>query len=144
MAREQWKTAGIYIGGIGLVVTILGSLIGIAWGGSGKLTAFEKDIESNRSNTQISIDSVKELADIVSGLKKEHAKDYRELKNEVNESKLRDARIATQYAAILGHMSRQTASGNEMKVSISGLQVDMGKIQTKVDTLFKDNSNVKN
>jgi hypothetical protein len=161
MAADQLKKIGLYIGGIGLVLTVLGSVVGMAWTGSGALTSHSLTIKNNEEASRIAIEavadnqsedraSVKELAGIVSLIREEHAKDYKELKEEDNESKIRYERTATQYATILSHMQQQTESGkhtektisdfkSEMGSSIGSLKVDMGKMQTKVESLFKDN-----
>lgn len=160
MAKEQLKKIGLYIGGIGLILSVLGSVVGMAWKGSSALTSYDLTIENDRQIALTGISavaenqaedraSVKELAGIVSLLKKEtrsdyikfreeHAKDVKELRQDISDSKIRDERMATQYTAILGHMTQQTASDKRQESSIGNIQVDIGKLQTQYDTLTKD------
>ena len=160
MAKEQWKKIGVIIAGISLVIVVIGSVLGMAWKGSGELTRFNLTLEANAKASVDGISavaenqaedrsSVKELAGIVSLLKKEtrddymkfkeeHSKDVKELRQDISDSKIRDERMATQYTAILGHMTQQTASDKRQESSIGNIQVDIGKLQTQYDTLTKD------
>jgi hypothetical protein len=160
MAAEQLKKIGLYIGGVSLIITVLGSVVGMAWKGSSALTSYDLTIQNNEKVARSGIDavaenqaedraSVKELAGIVSLLKKEtreeyikfreeHAKDVKELRQDISDSKVRDERMSTQYTAILSHMTQQTASDKRQESSIGNIQVDIGKLQTQYDTLTKD------
>lgn len=134
MAKEQWKKVGVIGSLIGLAVVI----VGIAWAGGGRVTGVERDIEHVQNNATEDRDSIKDVAILVSALKEKQASDYKELKQDANDAKLRDERQSTQYTAILLHMKQQTEHVRKADESISDMKSDIGKIQVKVDTLIKD------
>lgn len=149
MADKQWRKIGVYVGGTSLLITVLGSVIGMAWGGSSKLTAFEKDIKANSKDAKAGIKIVtdnqtedrvayKELAVIVSDMKQDHANDYKELKQDVNDAKLRDARTATQYTQILSHMQQSTAHDERESKAREQIQIKLTEVQVKVETLINN------
>lgn len=160
MAKEQWKKLGIYIGGTSLILGVLGSMIGLVAAGSSKFTAYDKDIQANELKAETAIQAVttkvtgeigviagnqaedrtaiKDIAEIVAKLIEANDKDHKEFRRDDGEAKLRDARMATQYTAILNHMQQQTEHVKKADSAITKIQVDVGKIQTQVDTLIKD------
>lgn len=149
MAKEQVKKLGIFIAGVGLFISILGGMFGLVWAGSRKFTTVEKDMEIHRTEATTGIKSVadnqsedrvniKSIADLVSEIQQTHEDDYKELKQDGNDAKLRDERQSTQYQAILGHMTEQTTMGKRFGQDISDMRLDIGKMQTKMETLTKD------
>ena len=134
MAKEQWKKIGTIGGVISLVIVI----VGMAWAGGGRVTGVEKDIDSVKANAIEDRDSIKNVSILVSALKEKQAADYKELKQDANDAKIRDERQSTQYTAILSHMEQQTEHVKKADESISDMKGDIGKIQVKIDTLTKD------
>ncbi len=134
MAKEQWKK----IGAIGGLVTLSILIVGMAWSGGGRVTGVEKDIEHVQDNATEDRNSIKDVCTLVSALKDKQASDYKELKQDANDAKLRDERQSTQYTAILSHMQQQTEHVKKADESISDMKGDIGKIQVKIDTLTKD------
>jgi hypothetical protein len=149
MAKEQWKKLGIYIGGTSLVLGLLGSMVGIVWAGSGKFTAYDKDIKSNATKASVEINAVAEnqaedrlamkgIADVLAKLQEKQSEDYRELKDADNAGEVRAEKISSQFTLILGHMTQQTEATKRTDSAIGGIQVDIGKLQTQYKTLTKD------
>ncbi len=134
MAKEQWKKIGIIGSLVGLVIVI----VGIAWAGGGRVTGVEKDIEHVQKDATEDRVAIKDVATLVTALKEKQASDYKELKQDANDAKLRDERQSTQYTAILSHMQQQTEHVKKADDSISDMKTDIGKIQVKIDTLTKD------
>ena len=134
MAKEQWKRVGVVGGMVSLAIVI----VGIAWAGGGRVTSVEKDIEHVQTNAAEDRESIKDVATLVTALKEKQASDYKELKQDANDAKLRDERQSTQYTAILSHMQQQTDHVKKADESISDMKGDIGKIQVKIDTLTKD------
>jgi hypothetical protein len=159
-AKEQWKKLGIYIGGTSLVLGLLGSMIGIVWAGSGKFTAYDKDIGANalkadtdikavhkEVNSEIGIVAnnqaedrlaIKEIASIVAKLKDKENEHYQELKDADNAGEVRSEKISSQFTLILSHMAQQTETTKRTDSAIGGIRVDIGKLQTQYKTLTKD------
>lgn len=160
MAKEQIRTIALVIAVISLLLGSAGSVVAVAWKGSGRLTSAEKDIETGANNAvagrKIIADNqaedrkaIEKVAEIMSDLrlrvnediismKEKHNIDYRELKADAENAKLRDERQATQYAAILSHMARQTINDTRSDISLNAMQVDIGKMQAQMETLTKD------
>lgn len=160
MAREQWKKLGIYIAGTSFVLGLLGGMIGIVWAGSGRFTAYDKDIQFNAAKSETAIKAVykkidgdisvltdnqtedrlaiKEIADIVAKLKDKQNEDYKELKEADSAGEVRAEKISSQFTLILSHMTQQTEATKRTDTAINGIQVDIGKLQTQYETLTKD------
>ena len=134
MAKEQWKKAGV----IGSLIALGLMVVGLAWAGGGRLVSVEKDIENHASNQAEDRSTIKEIVAIVTKLKEMNDKEHKALRKDSSEAELRDARMATQYTSILSHMTQQTKHTEASDSSIKRIEVDLGKIQTKVDTLIKD------
>ncbi len=123
---------------MGGMVSLAIVIVGIAWAGGGRVTSVEKDIEHVQTNAAEDRESIKDVATLVTALKEKQASDYKELKQDANDAKLRDERQSTQYTAILSHMQQQTDHVKKADESISDMKGDIGKIQVKIDTLTKD------
>lgn len=156
MAKEQWKKIGIISG----LVTLGLSILILAAAGGGKAMAMEKDIESNAKLANKSIENVSlqstrdiqavssnqvedrasilEIGNLVKSLQDKQNEDYKELKQENNDDKVRAEKIASQFGLILTHMSQQTELGKRQDRSIGDINVSIGKIETKVETLITD------
>lgn len=160
MAKEQWKKIGVWVAAVAFLVTVLGSLVGFAFVGGSELTGAKKDIVNDRTTASRDTQAVAmvaardtqavaenqaedrkaivQVAKVVADLKDQHNADFKELKQDSNDAKLRDERQATQYTAILSHMQQQTNHVKKADESISDMKTDIGKIQVKIDTLTKD------
>lgn len=134
MAKEQWKKIGVVGGTVGLAIVI----VGIAWAGGGRVTGVEKDIESVKGNAVEDRQSIRDVSVLVTALKDKQASDYKELKQDANDAKLRDERQSTQYTAILSHMQQQTEHVKKADESIGRIQTDVGKMQVQIETLTRD------
>ncbi len=156
MAKEQWKK----IGAISGLVTLGLSILVMAVLGGGKAMAIEKDIEANAKLVTSSIEraaenagnavkvvsdnqvedrnSIIEIASLVKSLQEKQNIDYRELKQENNDNKVRDEKTASEYGLILSHMTQQTAAVSQLSTSLTEVQVNTGKLQAQYETLTKD------
>jgi K+/H+ antiporter YhaU regulatory subunit KhtT len=127
--------------GMGTTVVTVGLMVlGLAVGCGRAYSTLEGNIKGVTENQKEDREVVKEIALMLKELKKVQIFDYRELKQEDNDAKVRYERTATQYATILSHMTQQTSSSASTVKSISDLKVEVGKIQTKVESLFKDSN----
>jgi len=134
MAKEQWKAIGV----IATLTSLMIIIVGIAWSGGGRVTGVEKDIDSVKENAVEDRKSIGDVSAVVSAIKDKQASDYKELKQDANDAKLRDERQSTQYTAILNHMQQQTSHNEKAEESISEMKTDIGKMQVKMETLTKD------
>lgn len=151
MAKPNWKAIGAGFTLVGILLTV----VGIAWATGSKTTAMEKDIEANGKSATDAVKvvsdnqaedrvAIKDIAVLVTALKEEHDEDVERLVQGDNDAKLRDAKTASDYTAILGHMQQQTAHDErEAAARIQEakgreqMQIKLTEVQVKVETLIK-------
>ena len=107
MAKEQWKKIGVGISIIGLIITVLGSVVLLAYTGGTNIAVVKGDITSVKAN------SLEDRAKLAL-----HTTQIEELKEEVNEAKLRDERIAGQYGKIESYMSNESQKTEDIAADL--------------------------
>jgi hypothetical protein len=146
MAKEETTKGGVFIpvAVAFFMIGCVGSVIALAWTGGSRVTAVEKDVET-------AIFAGDENKTKIKDIRKDVDSNYKELKEESNEAKLRDERQSTQYSAILNHMTQQTeinrgiltrldeasAADQAVQISITRVEGRLNGVETKVDNLQK-------
>lgn len=139
MARKE---VVIPIAVVLFVLSGLGGTFVLFYHTGGKVVAVEKDIEAVGKDVITVSSAITENKDGIEALGKEVSSNYKELKEEANEAKLRDARIAKDYASISSHMIQQTEINrgilgrlDEQTKANQAAQISMTKIDGRLDSM---------
>lgn len=103
MANGTGKWLGIIIAIVGLLIGSVGSVVGIAWAGGGRLTSVEKDVEFH--GEYIKADKEQSLR---------VAAELKALRLEQTEARMRDSRMAGEYQAIGVYMSTSSTQTEKL------------------------------
>jgi uncharacterized protein (DUF3084 family) len=131
MANGTGKWLGIIIAIVGLLIGSVGSVVGIAWAGGGRLTSVEKDVEYHGRY----IEADKEYSLRVDN-------ELKALRVEQSEAKMRDSRMEGQYKAIETYMGTTSAQTQKLVENFGEYLKAQHQLELKVEGVKKTVENL--
>jgi len=118
MAEKNLRRTSIVVTCLICALGVIGSVVGLAWTGGGRVTASEKDIEGVKSNALEDRSAIAKNGESIEENYKTFQTFKEDIKEEISESKLRDERVAAHYNTISAYMQNESSKTDEMKDDI--------------------------
>jgi len=129
MAKETVKTIALIVAVATISLTTVGGVVAVAWTGSERITGVEKDIKGVGREVGYVLEKT---ALNYRSIETTEA-DIKKLNKDISEAKLRDERIASQFALILSFMESQDEKSKE----ICSEQKELGRRLTGMEVWVK-------